>query len=130
MSVVRQRDPRQRDRVHLGKVARLPCVACARRGFSRRPVQVAHIRCAYLEEDGWREVGGGEKPHDWRTAPLCVRCHLDGPQAQHKSNEREWWARLGIYPPAFCAALIAAFAAGESGDRVVRQAAAGAFPNP
>ena len=42
----------------------------------------------------------GEKPDDWRTLPLCALDHLDGPNAQHRSNERSWWAAKGIYPPA------------------------------
>lgn len=116
---LRQRDPRIRDKAHLGKVARLPCLACLiRRGARVGPVHVAHIRSQYPEE-GWREVGKAEKPHDWRTAPLCVRCHLDGPDAQHRTNEREWWAQLSVYPPALCAALVEAFAVGGNGLSVI-----------
>ena len=129
--VVRQREPRVRDKDHLGRVARLPCISClVRRGFFVGQVQVAHIRCGYPLEPGWREVGKAEKPSDVRTAPLCVRCHLDGPQAQHKANEREWWAKLGVYPPAFCAALVAAFAAGEDGLAVIHRARRGEFVDP
>lgn len=124
----RQRDPRIRDREHLGKVARLPCVACwVRGGMVVKPVHVAHIRCGYPEAEGWRPVGMAEKPHDWRSAPLCVRCHLDGAQAQHRANERLWWESLGVYPPAFCQALRDAFAAGESGDKIIREASRGKF---
>jgi hypothetical protein len=94
-------------------------------------VQVAHIRMGLPDAgDGWRDFGKAEKPHDFRTAPLCVRCHLDGPDAQHRSNEREWWIRLGVYPPAFCAELVRAFQAGRSGLEVVSLAAAGGFPWP
>lgn len=122
----RQREPRVRDKVHLGRVAALPCLACAMGGRLRRGVHVAHVRAQY-PEPGWREVGKSEKPSDFRTVPLCPPHHMDGPQAQHRANEREWYARLGVYPPAFCAALVLAFEHGESGDNVVRQAAAGAF---
>lgn len=120
------RDPRQRDPDYMGWVAKLPCVGCLARGRGyQRPVQVAHIRSAY-EEEGWRHVGKAEKPHDWRTAPLCVRCHLDGPEAQHRGNEAEWWASLGIYPPDLCKALREAYAAGRDGVAVVASFAAAA----
>lgn len=119
---LRQREPRVRDKRHLGLVARLPCLACRiRRGAWVRPVQVAHIRIGFPEEEGWREVGKSEKPSDFRTAPLCVRCHLDGPDAQHRMNERDWWERLGVYPPDFCRALVEAFSRGQSGENVVAQ---------
>lgn len=118
---LRQREPRVRDKRHLGLVARLCCIACLiRRGARVRPVHVAHIRSEYPEE-GWREVGKAEKPSDFRTAPLCPRCHLDGPDAQHRTNERLWWERLAVYPPALCAALVAAFSRGEPGDRVLEE---------
>lgn len=119
---LRQREPRARDKAHLGRVARLCCLACLiRRGARVRPVQVAHIRAGYPGEPGWREVGKSEKPSDFRTAPLCVRCHLDGPDAQHRANEREWWERLGIHPPTLCVALVEAFGRGDSGDKVVEE---------
>lgn len=123
---VRQREPRVRDKAHLGRVAALPCLACAMGGWLRRGVHVAHVRAQY-PEPGWREVGKSEKPSDFRTVPLCPAHHMDGPDAQHRHNERSWYETLGVYPPAFCAALVLAFEHGESGDNVVRQAAAGAF---
>lgn len=121
---VRQREPRVRDKRHLGLVAKLPCIAClVRRGIQMRPVHVAHCRASY-PEPGWRQVGAGEKPSDTRTTPLCPSCHLTGKAAQHGMNEAEFWRRLGIYPPEFCAALVAAFAAGQTGERVVQEFAA------
>lgn len=115
MDPLRQREPRERDRDHLGKVARLPCISCLiRKGVANHQVQVAHIRCAY-PEPGWRHVGKAEKPHDWRTAPLCVACHLDGPHAQHRHSEVEWWADLGVYPPTLCQHLRDDFARGDRG---------------
>lgn len=124
---LRQREPRVRDKRHLGFVARLPCLCCLiRRGATVRPVQVAHIRAGYPGMPGWRDVGRSEKPHDWRTAPLCVSCHLDGPDAQHKSLERDWWQALGVYPPDFCSALVRAFAAGQDGMAVIRHFVAAA----
>lgn len=119
------RDPRWRSPPYLGWIAGLPCIAhMARTAQIKHEVQVAHVRASYPEEEGWREVGKGEKPHDWRTLPLCVRCHLDGPEAQHKSNEAEWYERLGIYPPDVCAALMVAYQAGMPGHPIIARFAA------
>lgn len=113
---LRQREPRVRDREHLARVARLPCVACLiRRGVKVWPVHVAHIRAGYPEA-GWRPTGAAEKPSDVRSAPLCPSCHLTGPDAQHGMNEREWWEELGVYPPAFCAGLRGCFDKGQTGE--------------
>ena len=89
-----QRQPRLRDPLHLAFIRRQPCCVCGRPG----PSHAAHIRCGYPEA-GWRPTGMGEKPDDWRTLPLCAQHHLTGPDAQHRSNERRWWAQWGIYPP-------------------------------
>lgn len=67
-----------------------------------------------------------EKPHDARCTPLCVDCHLNGKHAQHRTNETQWWADLGIYPPDLCAALMDAFKAGRPGAAVLASFAAGA----
>lgn len=125
---VRQREPRIHDKPFMAWVAKLPCVSCACRGLMKYGVHVAHIRAGYPDAPGWREFGKSEKPHDTHTAPLCPSCHLDGPQAQHRGNERAWWSALNIYPPLFCEALWRAYEAGENGDKVVRKAAAGQFP--
>lgn len=111
-----QRQPRVKDNTYLAWIRRLPCVACG--SFER--VQAAHIRAGYPTA-GWRSTGMQEKPDDIRTAPLCVQCHLDGPKAQHKANERGWWADLGIDPPDLCRALRAAFEADQDGSVVVRR---------
>lgn len=121
--VLRQREPRVRNKAYLGFVAQCPCLPCAVRGITRRPVQVCHIRMG-VPDAGWREFGRSEKPHDFRTFPGCPTCHLYGPGAQHRTSERDWWAALGIEAPAFCAALYAAFEAGENGAEVVHKFAA------
>lgn len=120
---IRQREPRVRDKRHLGRVAKLSCLPCLiRRGVRVWPVQVCHIRVGYPEAgDGWREFGGAEKPHDWRTYPACPSCHLDGPGAQHRTNERTWWENLGVHPPELCAALVEAFSCGQSGEKVLQR---------
>lgn len=119
---LRQRDPRVRDKAHLGKVARLPCLACLiRRGAVVRPVEVCHIKIGYPEA-GWRAFGHAEKAHDWRTIGMCRNCHREGANAQHQNrggDERWFWAQLAIYPPDLCAALVDAFAAGATGESVL-----------
>lgn len=118
------RKPRERDNEHLKYVRRLPCVACLALGEEQTtPTRAAHIRCSYPEA-GWPYTGKAEKPSDLRTAPVCDNHHTDGPDAQHKAKERDWWARLGIYPPAMCAALVAARKAGADPVEIIQQIAA------
>lgn len=119
------RDPRQREPQYLGWIASLPCIACMVHGKVKWGVHVAHCRSAY-PEDGWRPVGKAEKPHDWRATPLCPNCHLNGPNAQHRTNETDWWVALGIYPPALCEALRQAYATGRQGVPVISTFAAAA----
>lgn len=120
MPRIRDKDPREHNKAYLGFIASLPCVSCfVRTGRSVHPVQVAHIRQGYLGHEGWRPVGKAEKPHDWRTAPLCVTCHLTGRRAQHNTDEELWWDDLGIFPPDLCAALWACFERGARGGYAV-----------
>lgn len=49
-------------------------------------------------EHGKPYTGKAEKPDDRFTLPLCDRCHVSGPQAQHTVGEPTFWARLGIDP--------------------------------
>lgn len=112
-----KKHPRERDNAHLAFVRRLPCIACG----DWPPSQAAHVRSGY-SEDGWAPTGMAQKPSDWRTLPLCGSCHLTGPKAQHKANERAWWERLGIHPPSVCTALYAASGSLEAGVAIVRAA--------
>ena len=98
------RTPRVKDAAYLNWIRTLPCTACGKHG----PSQAAHIRSGYSEA-GWRSTGMAEKPSDWRTAPLCRDCHLDGPKAQHRTGEASWWRELGIYPPDLCRDLMERF---------------------
>lgn len=102
-----QRQPRQRNNAFLQFVRRHPCCICG----TARHIEAAHIRSGYPEA-GWSATGMQEKPDDARALPLCADHHRDGPDAQHKANERSWWASHGIHPPALCARLMAAFLAG------------------
>ncbi len=111
-----QRQPRQRDPGYLAFLRRLPCVIC---GATRR-IEAAHIRSGYSSA-GWAPTGMMQKPGDARAVPLCATCHREGPNAQHRTNEREWWAGHGIDPPDLCRALHSAYLAGEDGHAVLRR---------
>lgn len=115
-----QREPRQTDATYLKWVRRLCCVACACNGvLNTRRIEAAHIKAGYPGEEGWRWFGKQERSHDWRAVGLCVAHHREGPDAQHNRRETDFWADLNIYPPALCAALQAAYLAGEDGIPVI-----------
>ncbi len=103
---------RVRDNAYLAYLRRQPCEACG----SCVNVQAAHVRSGYADA-GWPPTGMQVKPSDARALSLCVLCHLDGPDAQHKSNERAWWAARSIYPPTRCAEVYADFLAGRDQER-------------
>lgn len=94
-----QRRPRGRHGGYLTKIRALPCLVCA-----QLPVDAAHIRYA---DDGWgkRETGKAEKPHDMWTLPLSPWWHTQGPLAQHRFAERDWWRWIGIDPLEVCSRL-------------------------
>lgn len=94
-----QRKPREHDKKHLAFIACLPCVICG-----VRPVEVAHVRFGDAER-GKPSTGMQEKPSDKWTVPLCSGHHREGPDAQHKSNESEWWSKQGIDVIALCERL-------------------------
>lgn len=113
-----QRGPRVRDKVYLGWVAQLPCVACLREtGAVVRPVHVAHVRFSDAAA-GWRNPGLQCKPSDERTTPLCPDHHI---RDQHAGAERAFWERLGIRAPDLCGDLRDAFTNNRSGEDVLRQ---------
>ena len=93
MPELRQRQPRQEDRLFLAYLRMKRCCACG----DRPPVQAAHIRMA-CPERGKRHLGKGEKPDDKWAVPLCHMCHLDGAWAQHRVGEEAFWRRLGKDP--------------------------------
>lgn len=97
-----QRKPRVRDGKHMSCIACLPCCVCL-----SRPVHVAHVRMSDIER-GKPISGKSEKPSDKWTVPLCPAHHVDGPDAQHKSSERDWWKHQGIDAIALCIELYAA----------------------
>jgi hypothetical protein len=104
MAALRQREPRVEAPGFLAYLRRLYCCACQ----APPPVQAAHIRMGCLAR-GERSAGMGAKPSDRRAVPLCRVCHLDGPEAQHRGSEAEFWRRAGIDPFAVAAALYAEY---------------------
>ena len=111
------RQPRQKDRKHLEFIRSLRCLTCS----SWRKVQAAHVRYgdgAY----GKRATGMAEKPDDKWTVPLCSGCHLDDQDAQHRSNEREWWEGMGIDPLAVAQSLYDVSGDLDAGMRIIREA--------
>jgi hypothetical protein len=45
------------------------------------------------------------KPDDRYALPVCRGHHRDGPDAQHRTNERAWWSAHGIDPLSLAAQL-------------------------
>lgn len=111
-----QRQPRVKDARYLGFLHELPCVICG-----ARVVEAAHIRFADPER-GKPYTGKAEKPSDKWALPLCSYDHREGPDAQHRSNERAWWDRQGIDPIALCEALYAISGDVAQGEQIIAQA--------
>lgn len=121
--MIRAKDPRIREKDYLGWVARLPCLSCMTQSVYTTQVQVCHIRMSDADA-GWTNPGMQQKPHDRRVWPGCVKCHLDGPNAQHKSNEADWWRKLGVDPVALVRDLNTAYDAQQPGAPVIARHAA------
>lgn len=121
MTELRQRDPRERNSLYMGWIAKLPCPACLRtKGRMNREVQVAHLRIG-SPEHGKRPTGMQERPSDapW-VLPLCP-AHHQGDKHRAKisqdvgaGGERGFWFDyLGIDPFALCIELHDAYEAGK-----------------
>lgn len=63
----------------------------------------------------------GEKPSDCWTVPLCPNCHTDGPDAQHKGNERAFWNHRKIDVLLVALLLYAHSGDVEAGTSIVRK---------
>lgn len=107
----KQRRPRERDEGHLAFIRLLRCCLCGAPG-----PDPAHIRSA-SNLHGKREVGGGEKPADKWTVPLC-RTHHD---EQHAAgDELKWWASKQIDPFGLALSLYAASGDDEIAEAILR----------
>ena len=105
--------PPIRDRKHLAFVRAIGCVLCY------RPAEAAHVRYGDMEQ-GKPHTPMSRQPGDNFAVPLCSECHRDGPDAQHKSNERAWWVRKGIDPLKLAAALYEATGNYEQACAILR----------
>lgn len=92
MNQLRQRQPRLLDSGFLAFLRTKRCCTCGRQPLPTKPngIDAAHIRIGLFAK--------GMKPHDKHAVPLCRWCHLDGPEAQHKMNETEFWAMWELDP--------------------------------
>jgi len=109
--------PRQKAGSHLDFIRSLPCVICGRDDDTH----AAHIRAA-SQKYGKRETGKSEKPDDAWSVPVCGDDHVFGPDAQHNSNELDWWKRHGIDPFVLALALWRASGDDEAGALIVSMA--------
>jgi hypothetical protein len=108
---MRQRRPRQHDEKHLAFIRGLPCVVCG----NNIQTEAAHIRYGFLRA-GKRPTGGGEKPDDDFTVPLCNACHLN----QHSVGELTFWGKSGIDAILLALALCRISGDQELGEEIVR----------
>lgn len=111
-----KRKPREKAEEHLRLIRRLPCLACG----TRRDVHAAHLRAA-APRFGKRETGMQEKPSDRWTLPLCERHHISDPDAQHRTEELEFWNRLGIDPFVTAMALWGATGDEDAMEQIVAE---------
>jgi len=96
-----QREPRQFDKLHKGRIAQLPSILSGRKG-----VEVCHVR--YADAAHKKKLTGMRiKPDDMWCLPLTTEEHRTGPDAQHGDGEREWWEDNGIDPLQACKDLYA-----------------------
>ena len=91
----------------------LGCVIC------QRPAEAAHVRYGDPAR-GKPHTPMSRRPGDNYAVPLCAECHRDGPDAQHKSNERNWWKRKCIDPLNLTAALYEASGDYEQACAILR----------
>lgn len=98
MTQLRQRQPRLLDPKYLAFLRLKPCCICGRHAPG---TEAAHIRIGLLAK--------GMKPHDKHAVPMCGWCHRDGPSAQHKMNESEFWQLWEIDPFELAAKLYAEY---------------------
>jgi hypothetical protein len=87
--MLRQRQPRQRDEMHLRYVRAQPCCVCG----STRNVEAAHLKLR-KPEIGKDMPGMSEKADDRFTTPLCHYHHQSSILSQHKVGEKVFWFEI------------------------------------
>lgn len=111
--------PRKEDGAHLKWIRTLPCLVTG----LRKHVEAAHIRYDSLQH-GKPATPLGRKPDDRWAVPLSAEKHRLADDAQHNSNEREWWERHGIDPITTAALLFAVSGDDEAAEQIIRNARA------
>lgn len=109
--------PRAKAESHLAWVRTLPSLISG----SRVNVEAAHIRFADPAY-GKPPAPTSQKPDDRWTVPLTADLHRTGPEAQHGTNERQWWADRGIDPCSVALALWGCSGDDEHGETIIREA--------
>lgn len=111
------------DPQHLKFIRSLPCLAS---GGTYR-IEAAHVR---YPDPRYGKPGTpmARKPDDKWTVPLSAEMHREERQAQHKKNERQWWADLGIDPLAVAEKLHAATGDFDAGLQIIMDARAALAP--
>ena len=67
-----------RERRHMGRVARVPCVLCKHLGLGESPVQVHHLKYG---------SGASDRASHFLTIALCPE-HHNGPSGVHTLKEK------------------------------------------
>jgi hypothetical protein len=94
LTELRQRQPRLLDAGFLAFLRKKPCACgCGRAA----PSEAAHIRIGLF--------AGQMKPDDRNAVPLNAWCHREGPRAQHRMGEADFWNERGLNPFKIAAAL-------------------------
>lgn len=70
---------------HMAKVARVPCVLCARMGLGESPAEVHHLKFG---------SGASDRQSDFLTVALCTRHHkVEYPESVHALKEHGLYLR-------------------------------------
>lgn len=69
-----KKTPTQEESRHMGRVQRLGCVACRRKGWGATPAEVHHL----ITQDDGTTKGTSQRSSHFRTIPLCPPHHRGG----------------------------------------------------
>lgn len=108
---VSQKHPRVKNNAHLDFIRSLPCICCG----NNIETEAAHIRTESLLH-GKPITGGGNKPDDKWTLPMCGQCH----RTQHSMNEKDFWKAKRIDPFGTALALYCATGDHDIADGIIR----------
>lgn len=111
------------DAAHLRFIRTLPCLVTGRTDR----IEAAHIRFGEPLH-GKPKTPLGRKPDDCWVVPLCAYMHREGPEAQHRGNERTWWIDQRIDCLTVAAALYACSGDRDAALTIIMRAARGVPP--